>query len=148
MCLSSLLPVYCSREFLDAYKKADFDVYGKYTGTEVGNKVRFSKFELIALDSMYNSPILFATPKENFVELVDYSKAGSCINDIQKQDYVVKIFGEYSLSVGFRIAEAVYASVPDGYTPSDMVITDATGVGDAWVNGGAAAAASEEVEGA
>lgn len=145
---SKKLPVYCSREFLDAYKKADFDVYGKYTGTEVGNKVRFSKFELIALDSMYNSPILFATPKENFVELVDYSKAGSCINDIQKQDYVVKIFGEYSLSVGFRIAEAVYASVPDGYTPSDMVITDATGVGDAWVNGGAAAAASEEVEGA
>lgn len=145
------LPVYCSREFLEAYKKADFEVYGKYTGSEVGNQVRFSKFTLIALESMYNSPILFATPKENFVELVDYSKAGSCINDIQKQDYIVKIFGEYSLSVGFRIAEAVYASVPDGYTPSDMVITDASDLGDSWVNGGAAAATSEEgdeVEGA
>lgn len=142
------LPVYCSHEFLEAYKKADFDVYGKYTGSEIGNQVRFSKFTLIALDSMYGSPILFATPKENFVELVDYSKAGSCINDIQKQDYIVKIFGEYSLSVGFRIAEAVYASVPAGYDPSAMVITDATGAGDAWVNGGGTAAAGNEVEGA
>ena len=142
------LPVYCSREFLEAYKKADFEVYGKYTGSEIGNQVRFSKFTLIALESMYNSPILFATPKENFALLVDYSKAGSCINDIQKQDYIVKIFGEYSLSVGFKIAEAVYASVPTGYTPSEMVITDATGVGDAWVNGGGTAAVSDEIEGA
>lgn len=142
------LPVYCSREFLEAYKKADFDVYGKYTGTEIGNQIRFSKFTLIALDSMYGSPILFATPKENFALLVDYSRAGSCINDIQKQDYLVKIFGEYSLSVGFKIAEAVYASVPAGYNPSEMVITDANGAGDAWVNGGAAAAAGDETEGA
>ena len=142
------LPVYCSREFLEAYKKADYDVYGKYTGTEIGNQVRFSKFTLIALDSMYNSPILFATPKENFIQLVDLAKADSCINDIQKSDYVVKIFGEYSLSCGFAIAEAVFASVPDGYVPSEVVLGD-NSYGDSWEHGsGAEAAEAGEVEGA
>lgn len=142
------LPVYCSREFLEAYKKADYDVYGKYTGTEIGNQVRFSKFTLIALESMYNSPILFATPKENFIQLVDLAKADSCINDIQKSDYVVKIFGEYSLSVGFAIAEAVFASVPAGYTPSEAVVGDEN-YGDNWEQGsGAAGANVEDPEGA
>lgn len=142
------LPVYCSREFLEAYKKADYDVYGKYTGTEVGNQVRFSKFTLIALESMYNSPILFATPKENFIQLVDLAKADSCINDIQKSDYVIKIFGEYSLSVGFAIAEAVFASVPAGYVPSEAVVSDEN-YGDSWEHGTDAEATNvDETEGA
>ena len=97
---------------------------------------------------MYNSPILFATPKENFIQLVDLAKADSCINDIQKSDYVVKIFGEYSLSVGFAIAEAVFASVPAGYVPSEAVVSDEN-YGDSWEHGTDAAAANvEETEGA
>lgn len=143
------LPVYCSPEFLKAYEKADYDVYGKYTGEKVGNVIRFSKFRLIALDSMYDSAIIFATPKENFIELVDLSAAGACINDVQKENYKIKIFGEYSLSTGFAIAEAVFASVPDGYVPSEMVISDPTKYSNKWVNGGAeAAAVNDEGEGA
>lgn len=143
------LPVYCSPEFLKAYEKADYDVYGKYTGEKVGSEVRFSKFRLIALDSMYDSAILFATPKVNFIELVDLSAAGACINDIQKSNYKVKIFGEYSLSTGFAIAEAVFASVPDGYVPSEVVISEPTKYSNKWVNGGAdAAAVNDEGEGA
>lgn len=143
------LPVYCSPEFLKAYEKADYDIYGKYTGERVGNEVRFSKFRLIALESMYDSAIIFATPKANFVELVDLSAAGACINDVQKSNYKVKIFGEYSLSVGFPIAEAVFASVPAGYVPSEAVISDPTKYSDNWVNGGAEdAAVNDEGEGA
>lgn len=143
------LPVYCSPEFLKAYEKADYDVYGKYTGEKVGSVIRFSKFRLIALDSMYDSAILFATPKTNFIELVDLSAAGACINDVQKENYKVKIFGEYSLSTGFAIAEAVFASVPDGYVPSEAVISDPTQYSGKWANGGdGAAAASDEGEGA
>lgn len=142
------LPVYCSREFFEAYKKADFEVYGKYTGQESGNQLRFSKFTLNVMESMYDSPILFATPKANMIELVDLAKPESCINDIQKSNYMVKIFGEYSLSVGFGIAEAVYASVPDGYVPSQAVIAEGS-YGDAWEHGAAAAAeVMSDVEGA
>ena len=143
------LPVYCSPEFLKAYQRADYDVYGKYTGERVGNEVRFSKFRLIALESMYDSAIIFATPKANFIELVDLSAAGACINDVQKSNYKIKIFGEYSLSTGFPIAEAVFASVPDGYVPSETVIADPTKYSDNWGNGNAeAATTNDEGEGA
>lgn len=125
--------VYCSPEFLTAYQRADFEVNGKYTASENDGKIRFSRYSLVALQSMYNSKILFATPEENMVILVDYAKAESCINDIQAENYKVKVFGEYSLSTGFLVQEAVYAAVPDGYTPS--VAKDPLEASNAWENG-------------
>lgn len=130
------LELHCSPEFLTRYKRADFNVNGKYTGLENGGQIRFTSFSLVPLESMYGSPILFATPKENFVLLVDYTKAESCINKIEEQDYDVKIFGEYSMSTGFKIAEAVYAAVPAGYDPTEKIASDATAISDAWANGG------------
>ncbi len=133
------LTIHCSPQFLTRYQRADFAINGKYTGENIGTAVRFTKFSFIPLESMYNSPILFATSKENFVELVDYSKADRCINKIEEQNYDVKIFGEYSLSVGFKIGEAVFAAVPDGYDPSAAVIIDTPAVGTAeskWTYGG------------
>ena len=67
--------------------------------------------------------------------LVDLSHPENCINDIQKENYDVKIFGEYSLSVGFAIAEAVFASVPDGYTPYESVRSEADIDTNLWENG-------------
>ena len=40
------------------------------------------------------------------------------INDVQKINYEVRLFGEYWLGVGFAIAEAVFAFVPDAYDPN------------------------------
>lgn len=147
------LEIHCSPQFLTHYQREDFAVNGKYTGQSIGDKVRFTKFTFAPLESMYNSPILFATSKSNFVELVDYSKAQNCINKIEEVDYEVKIFGEYSLSVGFKIGEAVYASVPDDYDPSATVILDTPAVDtpdSKWTYGGAVnpTAADNGVEGA
>lgn len=125
--------VYCSPEFLTAYQRADFEVNGKYTASENDGKIRFSKFSLVALKSMYGSKIIFATPEENMVILVDYAKAESCINDIQVENYKVKVFGEYSLATGFLVAEAVYAAVPADYEPT--VAGDPIAASDAWENG-------------
>lgn len=130
------LELHCSQEFLTRYKRADFAINGKYTGFENDGKIRFTNFTLIPLDSMYNSPILFATPRENFVMLVDLASAERCINKIAEENYKVKVFGEYSLSVGFRIQEAVYAAVPAGYNPTSSVLNDDTAIGDAWTHGG------------
>ncbi|MCR4565462.1 MAG: hypothetical protein K5651_05165 [Bacteroidales bacterium] len=130
------LELHCSPEFLTRYKRADFNINGKYTGMENGGQIRFTSFSLVPMVSMYGSPILFATPKENFVMLVDYSRAEACINKIEEQDYDFKVFGEYSLSTGFKIAEAVYAAVPGGYDPNGAVASDASSVSDAWANGG------------
>lgn len=132
-----VVTVYCSEQLLTKYKRADFAVNGKYTGVENDGSIRFTNFHLTPLKSMYNSPILFATPKENFVELVDYSKAENCIVKVEEQNYDVKVFGEYSLSTGFKIAEAVYAAVPDGYTPVEAIVSD-TPDSSVWENGKAA----------
>lgn len=129
------LVLHCSPEFLTRYRRADYNVNGKYTGEENAGQIRFTSFTLVPMESMYNSPILFATPKENFVMLVDYAAAERCINDIQRQDYGVKIFGEYSLSTGFLIAEAVYAAVPEGYDPQDSVASGPEDYSDAWEHG-------------
>ena len=104
-----------------------------YTASESDGKIRFSRFTLTSLQSIYNSKIIFATPEGNMVKLVDYSKAESCINDIQVLNYKVKVFGEYSLSVGFLVQEAVFAAVPDGYEPA--VAGDPIEASDAWENG-------------
>ena len=136
------MEVHCSEELLRAYQRADFEINGKYTGTEVDGKVRFTNFNLIPLKSMYNSPIIFATPKANFVELVDMANAGNCIQKIKEYDYDLHVIGEYSLSVGFKVEEAVYAAVPVGYVPSEKVVSDPT-VSDAWTNGAAPAAGNE-----
>lgn len=133
-----IVTIHCSEQLLTRYKRADFAVNGKYTGVENDGSIRFTNFHLVPLKSMYNSPIIFATPKENFVELVDLSKAENCIVKIEEQNYDVKVFGEYSLSTGFKIAEAVYAAVPDGYTPVESIVSDVPDT-DKWENGKKAA---------
>lgn len=133
------LVLHCSPEFLTRYKRADFAVNGKYTGDENNGKIRFTSFTLEPMESLYSSPILFATPRENMAMLVDLSKAESCINKIEEVNYDVKVFGEYSLAVGFKIQEAVYAAVPSGYDPGAAIATKASEYSDAWKNGGASA---------
>lgn len=139
---ANIVTVFCSEQLLTKYKRADFAVNGKYTGVEADGAIRFTNFHLVPLKSMYNSQIIFATPQENFVELVDYSKAESCINKIEESNYDVKVFGEYSLSTGFKIAEAVFASVPDGYDPSTTIASGEVDLGDKWENGAASRLAS------
>ena len=62
--------------------------------------------------------------------------------------YDVHVFGEYSLSVGFKIAEAVYAAVPDSYTPANSVVGNSPSekTDSDWLTG-AASVEDEEEEG-
>lgn len=140
--------IYCSEEFLEHYQAQDFAVNGKYTGQNIGNRIRFSGFSFQPMKCMYGSPILFCTPKSNLTMLVDYASAANCINDFQKFNYDVHVFGEYSLSVGFKIAEAVYAAVPDSYTPANSVVGNSPSdkADSDWLTG-AASVEDEEEEG-
>lgn len=130
--------ILCSEEFLEHYQAQYDAVNGKYAGREVGRRIPFTGFSLNPLKCMYNSPILFATPLANRVMLVDYANAANCINKIEEQNYDVKVFGEFSLSVGFPIEEAVYAAVPGSYKPSDAVIgntPDVSAADSKWQHG-------------
>lgn len=136
------LPIHCSEQMVTHYNRQDFAVNGKYTGEKVGNSVRFTNFTLVPLLSMYNSPILFATPKSNFIELVDINSAQNCIQKVEEHHYDVDILGEFSLSIGFKIGEGVFAYVPKDYNPTTAIIADSeaiTAEGSVWTHGGEAA---------
>ncbi len=136
------LPIHCSEQMITHYNRQDFAVNGKYTGEKVGNSVRFTSFTLVPLLSMYNSPILFATPKSNFIELVDVNTAQNCIQKVEEHHYDVDILGEFALSVGFKIGEGVFAYVPKGYDPAAAIIADSeaiTAEDSVWTHGGDAA---------
>ncbi len=85
------------------------------------DEIDFTNKMLVELPSMTGSPIMFATPEKNFVYLRWKNLVPQIINDIQKQDYDVKFFGEFRLGAGFPIANYVFASVPDGYDPKAQV---------------------------
>lgn len=140
------LPIHCSEQMITHYNRQDFAVNGKYTGEKVGTSVRFTNFTLVPLLSMYNSPILFATPKSNFIELVDINSAQNCIQKVEEHHYDVDIIGEFSLSIGFKIGEAVFAYVPKDYNPTTAIIADSeaiTAEGSVWTHGGEVAPAAD-----
>lgn len=119
------MPLFCSPEFYRRYKLAYKNIWGAGSGTTDSNfgsdRIDFSTSVLTPLDSMYASPILFTTPKENFIKLRRQKDTTQLINDVQKVNYNVKLFGEFWIGAGFAIGEAITAFVPDNYDPYTTV---------------------------
>jgi len=65
------------------------------------------------LNSMIGTGAFFATPAENFIGLRHINEPGESRLFMQKQNYTLKIFSEFWFGVGFAIAEAVFAYIPD-----------------------------------
>lgn len=109
------------RRYQRAYKK----VWGMNSGQsgDFGTaKVDYSVQTLVPLDCLFGSPIMFCTPAENMVKLRYKNDVPMVINDVQKHDYEVRLYGEFWFAVGFAIAEAVFAYVPDNYDPQAVLI--------------------------
>lgn len=76
------------------------------------NRLDFTNFTFAGLDGMTASGIFFITPKENFIHLLSKNKGASKIF-MQSENYDVKVFAEWREAVGFAVAEALFAYVPD-----------------------------------
>lgn len=112
--------VYVSPEVFRRYQRAYKKVWGANSGQDGDfgtTRIDYSVNTLVALDGMTGSPIVFSTPPQNMVKLRHKNEVPYIINDVQKHNYEVRIFGEFWLGVGFQIAEAVFAYVPDSYDP-------------------------------
>jgi len=112
--------IHCSHEFWKRYRRAYKKVWGTNSGQsgDFGNdKIDFSQQTLVPLDCLYGSPILWSTPAQNQVKLRHKNEVPMVINDVQKINYEVRLFGEFWFAAGFAIAEAVFAYVPSGYDP-------------------------------
>ena len=112
--------IYVAPEIYRRYQRAYKKIWGTNSGQsgDFGTvQIDYSQNTLVALDGMTGSPIVFSTPFENMVKLRHKNEVPFVINDVQKHDYEVRLYGEFWLGVGFLIAEAVFAYVPNGYDP-------------------------------
>jgi hypothetical protein len=116
--------IFCSKEAYKRYKRAYKNKYGQNSGDKNFGEdiIDFSNNTLVPLDGMYASPVFYATPTENYIKLRYKNQPPAIINDVQKSDYTVKVFGEFWLGVGFAIGEAVFAYVPAGYDPQNIIV--------------------------
>lgn len=69
--------------------------------------------DIIGLSCLNGSDLIFATPDDNFLKLIDINVPPK-ITDIQTADYKVKVFMEWVLGVGFHINQMVLVSVVNG----------------------------------
>jgi hypothetical protein len=117
---NKVMNLYCAPEILTKYERAYKKIWGTNSG-QSGNfgtrKIDFSNVTVVALDGMTGSPIVFSTVDNNMVKLRHKNEAPNVINQVFEQPYEVQLIGEFWLAVGFRIAEAVFAYVPNGYDP-------------------------------
>lgn len=147
---SKQMPVFLSSDIYLKYERAYKNKWGAGSGTEKANfgedRVDFSNCYLQVLDSLYGSPIVFSTPKENFVGL-RHKNPEQFISDIQKRDYEVRFFCEFWLGVGFLLGEAVFAIVPDGYDPKAAIASTREGTLGKWIVFGEAEGAADAGQG-
>lgn len=116
--------IYASKTVKKRYQRAYEAVYAGGNkivgGMNKQAEVDFVEMEIVELDGMSDSPIIFATTPGNMVKLRHKNAPPNVINDVQKVDYEVRLFGEYWLGVGFEIAEFVFAYVPADYTDAQQ----------------------------
>lgn len=104
--------VFISRKWFAAYHRKRRDLHGadnNYAGMK--DVIEGSNLTLVPLPSMTGQNILFTTPKENFVRLINRNNGASNIT-VESVDRQIKVFADWYESVGFGIEEAVFASVP------------------------------------
>ena len=106
------LNVYLSRSWYTAYHKKRRDLHGQdnnYDGAR--DIIEGTNMTLTPLPSMAGSNVIFTTPKENFIRLINRNKGASRIS-VEAVDRMLKIFADWHESVGFGIEEAIFAYVP------------------------------------
>ena len=104
--------VFVSRGLYRAYHQRRRDLHGEdnnYTGLK--DIIEGTNMSLVPLPSMAGKDIIFATPKENFIRLINRNDGASNIA-VENVDRQIKIYADWYEAVGFGIEEAVFASVP------------------------------------
>jgi hypothetical protein len=102
------------------------DTFGKNTDYEgkKGNFTRLGKRPIVGIPGMSNTKIE-ATVEGNLVRMVDLVENPATITDVQKQDYKIKVFGEFTLGYDYAVNELVMLN---------DVVGDVRGLGNAELN--------------
>lgn len=110
-----LTKIYMSSSNLEKYRLDYHNRFGHYPSytEQGGTKTIIGTRQIIGLPGMNGSDLIFTTPDENFLRLIDLNDE-PVITDIQAQDYEVKIFMEWWEGVAFWTNQLVCAGVING----------------------------------
>jgi hypothetical protein len=105
--------VFADPDMAETRAKKYRELFPLTKNTDMDNmKIDFSNLTILPLENMRGSGVIFATPKVNFIELHHINEAsGATKLFLQLMNYEVRIFGEFWLSVGFAVAEWIFAAV-------------------------------------
>lgn len=89
------------------------DTFGANTAyTEAkGMKTRLGKRTIVGVPNMSNA-VITASVDGNFVRMVDVVENPATITDVQKLDYKIKVFGEFTLGYDYAVNELVFINDP------------------------------------
>ena len=93
------------------------DTFGTNTDYSAGKglRTRLGKREIVAVPNMSDSYIV-ATIDGNLTRMVDVVENPATITDVQKLDYKLKVFGEFTLGYDYAVNELVLINDPVGAT--------------------------------
>lgn len=89
------------------------DTFGTNTDYNAGKgmKTRLGKRTIVPVPNMSNA-IITGTVDGNFVRMVDVIENPGTITDIQKLDYKIKVFGEFTLGYDYAVNELTFVNDP------------------------------------
>ena len=103
--------VFVSRSLYRHYMMRRRDLHGLDQNYSVNPMLEGTNMTLVPLPSMSGKDIIFATPKENFLRVINRNDGASNIA-VENVDRQIKVYADWYEAVGFGIEEAVFASVP------------------------------------
>src|SRR5690606_33680222 len=106
-------PVFMSRPMALLYKKAWRDTYGNNTDFTANSAGRTPLLDLEVIVLPIPGHVIFTTVDNNLLRLIDIVDKPE-ITDIQKQDYVLKLFMEFTLNYDFAVNPFVFVGNFDG----------------------------------
>jgi hypothetical protein len=106
------MPILCDPALHKMYMRGYRDAYGPNSDYKAGDKVDFSNNRMVPLPSMAGTGVMFATPKSNFIRLINRADGATNLWT-EPFEYTVKVFADWWEGVGFAVEEAIFAYVPD-----------------------------------
>jgi len=105
--------IHCDPDIVLNYSRAYRDKYPNSKNQD-GEKITVDYTNCVfgPIEGMRGTGAFFITPKENFRHLMSREPRDQKLR-MQTADYTAKVFGEWREGVGFWLAEAIFAYIPD-----------------------------------
>ena len=106
--------IFISQNNQERYILAYEDRFGGNTDYKKGDKLktRLGKREIVTLDNMDDDKVVLFVDG-NLCRFIDVVENPATITDVQKQDYKLKLFGEFSLGYDYAMNELVIVASPE-----------------------------------